>query len=137
MATLYRDKQTARIMERAEKVFSLRLAGFSYRKIADQLDISIDTVREDVKRITVEFPEQTARDLVAFQNLQLVEMMRPHYLKAIKGDSRSTGAMLKLMEHQAKLFSLFDIPQDNGMADAMSALNALAQSVKEQATQGG
>lgn len=122
MASLFRDKQDITIMKRAEKVRSLRLAGFTYRQIADQLDISIDTVRRDMDRITVEFPQQTVRELAAEQNDKLVEMMKPQFLKAAKGDHKAVNAMLKLLDHQAKLFGLYNVEMEGESSQAVEML---------------
>lgn len=131
MARLHRDKQQDHIMRRAEKVRSLRLAGFTYRQIADRMDIGVGTVKADLDRINVEFPQQTTRELVAEQNDKLVAMMAPQFLKAAAGDHRATTTMLKLMDHQAKLFGLYDADQDNGQGAAVDVLNAFIQAVKD------
>lgn len=123
MGNKFEDKRDIEIMKRADQVRSLRLAGFTYRQIANQKKISIDTVRRDLERVKIEYPARTARMLVADQNDQLVEMMRPQFLKAAKGDSRAATTMLKLMEHQANLFSLFDVKMDGESNKAVDALN--------------
>lgn len=122
MGFAHQDSQQDRIMRRAEKVRSLRLAGFTYRQIAEKLDVGIDTVRKDWDRIQVEYPEQTTRELVAEQNDKLIEMMKPHYLKAIKGDYKSTDRMVKLLDHQAKLFNAYNQESHDGVNDAKNSM---------------
>lgn len=117
MASLFRDKQKAEVMKRAEKVYSYRLAGFTYRQISDKVGVGVDTVRKDFQRMTVEYPEQTARDLVAEQNQKLVEMMKPQYLKAITGNGPAAKTMLELLRHQADLFGLIGLNADDGGMD--------------------
>ena len=131
MARLHRDKQQDHIMRRAEKVRSYRLAGFTYRQIADRMDIGVGTVKADLERLAVEYPKQTTRELVAEQNDKLVAMMAPQFLKAAGGDARAAATMLRLMDHQAKLFGLYDADQDNGQGAAVDVLNAFIQAVKD------
>ena len=45
MGNRHQDNQQDRIMRRAEKVRSLRLAGLSWRQIAEKLDIGVDTAQ--------------------------------------------------------------------------------------------
>ncbi|MGO1991977.1 MAG: sigma factor-like helix-turn-helix DNA-binding protein [Corynebacterium sp.] len=118
-------------MKRAEKTYSLRLAGFTYRQIGDKLNIGIDTVRKDIDRMKVEYPETTARDLVAEQRAKLVEMMKPQYLKAAGGDRKAAELMLKMMDHEAKLFRLYEQDQDNGQQGVADAFMAMGAAIRE------
>lgn len=129
MASLHRDTQQAHIMKRAEKVRSLRLAGLTYRQIGEKLNIGVGTVKEDLKRLAVEFPQQTTRELVAEQNDKLVEMMKPQFLKAAGGDQRAAATMLKLMEHQAKLWGLYDLDNNDGVNDAKHAMQTIVNAL--------
>ena len=129
MASLHRDTQQAHIMKRAEKVRSLRLAGLTYRQIGEKLNIGVGTVKEDLKRLAVEFPQQTTRELVAEQNDKLVEMMKPQFLKAAGGDQRAANTMLKLMEHQAKLWGLYDLDNNDGVNDAKHAMQTIVNAL--------
>jgi DNA-binding CsgD family transcriptional regulator len=130
----HQDTQQVQIMKRAEKTYSLRLAGFTYRQIGDKLNIGIDTVRKDIERMKVEFPETTARELVAEQRAKLVEMMKPQYLKAAGGDRKAAELMLKMMDHEAKLFRLYEQDQDNGQQAAVDAFKALGDAIRGTAT---
>lgn len=130
MGFAHQDTQQVQIMKRAEKTYSLRLAGFTYRQIGDKLNIGIDTVRKDIERMKVEFPETTARELVAEQRAKLVEMMKPQYLKAAGGDRKAAELMLKMMDHEAKLFRLYEQDQDNGQQAAVDAFKALGDAIR-------
>lgn len=133
MGFAHQDTQQVQIMKRAEKTYSLRLAGFTYRQIGDKLNIGIDTVRKDIERMKVEFPETTARELVAEQRAKLVEMMKPQYLKAAGGDRKAAELMLKMMDHEAKLFRLYEQDQDNGQQAAVDAFKALGDAIRSTA----
>ncbi|WP_448260982.1 sigma factor-like helix-turn-helix DNA-binding protein [Corynebacterium kalidii] len=133
MGFAHQDTQQVQIMKRAEKTYSLRLAGFTYRQIGDKLNIGIDTVRKDIERMKVEFPETTARELVAEQRAKLVEMMKPQYLKAAGGDRKAAELMLKMMDHEAKLFRLYEQDQDNGQQAAVDAFKALGDAIRGKA----
>lgn len=130
MGFAHQDTQQVQIMKRAEKTYSLRLAGFTYRQIGDKLNIGIDTVRKDIERLKVEYPETTARELVAEQRAKLVEMMKPQYLKAAGGDRKAAELMLKMMDHEAKLFRLYEQDQDNGQQAAVDAFKALGDAIR-------
>ena len=133
MGTLHQDLQNDRIYKRALKVRTMRLAGFTYQQIANKHTISVDTVRRDLERINVEFPEMAARQIVAEQDAQLVEMFRPFFLKAVAGNDKAANTALKIMEHRARLFNLFDLPQDAGQKAAEDKLNELMRTIGEAA----
>lgn len=134
MPSQYRDTKQDQIKERAEKVRNLRLAGFTYRQISEKVEVGIDTVKRDWERMQVEFPALTTRELVAEQNDKLVAMMKPHFLRAIGGDVKATNTMLKLMDHQAKLFGLYEPELDTGQATAVAALTDLVNAINGAAT---
>ena len=133
MGALHQDLQNDRIYKRALKVRVMRLAGFTYQQIAEKHKISVDTVRRDLDRINVEFPEMAARQIVAEQDAQLVEMFRPFFLKAVAGNDKAANTALKIMEHRARLFNLFDLPQDAGQKAAEDKLNELMRTIGEAA----
>lgn len=134
MASKNRDSQELRIYNRALKVRQYRLAGFTYQQIADKLDIGVKTVRADLERIKVEFPQRTIKELTAEQNAKLEMMMQPHYVRACAGDVKATDTMIRLLDHQAKLFGLYEPEVDTGQAAAQDALNALMGSLVAAAT---
>lgn len=133
MGTLNKDLRDDKIYQRAMKVRTLRLAGYTYQQIATNQKISLDTVKRDLNRIKVEFPELTARQIVAEQDQQLVEMFKPFFIKAVSGNDKAANTALKIMEHRAKLFNLFDLPQDAGQKAAEEKLNELIQSIGQAA----
>lgn len=124
-------KQQILIYERALKVRSMRIAGLTYQQIGMKLDISIDTVRADLKRIKVEFPEQAVKDITADQNAKIVLMLTPMVFKGAAGDTKAVQAAIKLMDHQAKLFGAYDTTPDNGQNAAMEMLAGFMQSTIE------
>lgn len=123
MARQHRDVEETIMRQRSAKVWQYRLMGFTQREIAEKLGISIDTVRRDIERVKVEYPEQTVKQLTLEQNEKLREMMKPQYIKAIKGDIKAAEVMLKMFDHQAKLFGLYDAQVDNGQSDAVAELS--------------
>ena len=133
MGSLHQDLQSDRVYKRALQVRTMRLAGFTYQQIATKHNISLDTVRRDLDRIKVEFPEMAARQIVAEQDAQLVEMFRPFFLKAVAGNDKAANTALKIMEHRARLFNLFDLPQDAGQKAAEDKLNELMRTIGEAA----
>lgn len=134
LGTLYRDTKQLDIMERAQKARTMRLAGLTYRQIGQKLDVSPDTVRKDLDRVKVDYPEQSIRELTALHHDRLEAMFTTHFLKACKGDPRALNGALKILDQQAKLWGLYEQEQDNGQAHAAEALASLIESVKDAAT---
>ncbi len=124
-------KNQIEIHERALKVRSMRIAGLTYQQIASKLKISIDTVRADLKRIKVEFPEQTAKELTADQNAKIELMLTPMVLKGAAGDTKAVQAAIRLMDHQAKLFGVYDVKPDSGQGAAMELLGSFMEATIE------
>lgn len=123
MGNKFEDKRDIEIVERAIKVRSMRLAGLTYLQISKKIGISIDTVRRDLERIKVDFPERTARELVALQNDKLEAMMTPQFLRAAAGDGKAADIMVKLLKHQSDLFNLPEVKHEGESNAAVDALN--------------
>lgn len=122
MGNKFEDKRDITITERALKVRSLRLAGLTYEQIGNKLNISIDTVRRDLERIKVDFPQRTARELVAIQNDKIEAMMTNQFIKAVSGNDKAISAMVKLLDHQAKLFNLYNLDMEGENSQAVEVL---------------
>lgn len=134
VGSLFRDTKDIEITQRAQKARTLRLAGYTYRQIADQLGVGTSTVKKDLERIKVDYPEQSIRELTAQQHERLEAMFTTHFLKACSGDTRALNGALKILDQQAKLWGLYEQEQDNGQAHAAEALASLIESVKDAAT---
>jgi hypothetical protein len=97
------------IAERRVRAFGLRKAGASYRQIAQQLSVSLNTAWADVTAELLELREQTKADAQEVRDLELQrcdEMILGLWPAVRKGDPRSVLAAAKVMERRAKLLGL-------------------------------
>ncbi len=95
------------LWERRMRALTLRNAGLTYAKIGDQQGTNAQTARSDVRAALREVINETAEDMLARQRSVLVDLQRAHYPAALQGDRDATGAVLRCLEHEAKLFGLY------------------------------
>ena len=95
MPAKHRDKEAIRLAERARKARDMRIVGLSYQQIADQLGVSTETVRTDIKRYTQDLPKEEAIEYRDHQ-VALHEMMISRWApKALKGDYKAAMVVAK------------------------------------------
>lgn len=95
------------LWERRMRALTMRNAGATYAKIAEQLGVSTLTVRKDVRLALREVIAETAEDMVARQRAVLLDMTRANYPAALQGDLGAQNAIVRCLEHEAKLFGLY------------------------------
>lgn len=95
------------LWERRMRALTMRNAGATYAKIAEQLGVSTLTVRKDVRLALREVISETAEDMVARQRAVLLDMTRANYPAALQGDLGAQNAIVRCLEHEAKLFGLY------------------------------
>lgn len=95
------------LWERRMRALTMRNAGATYAKIAEQFGVSTLTVRKDVRLALREVVSETAEDMVARQRGILLDMTRANYPAALQGDMAAQSAIVKCLEHEAKLFGLY------------------------------
>ena len=106
-------KQTQRDYDRAERkrnALELRLAGASYRDIADALQVSQATALQDCKEALADIPAQQADEMRTVELSRLDRLQRAVWPRAIKGDLQAVDRAIKIIDRRAKLFGL-DAPQ--------------------------
>ena len=106
-------KQTQRDYDRAERkrnALELRLAGASYRDIADALQVSPATALQDCKEALADIPAQQADEMRTVELSRLDRLQRAVWPRAIKGDLQAVDRAIKIIDRRAKLFGL-DAPQ--------------------------
>lgn len=96
--------------ERKRNALELRLAGASYRDIAQALDISPATAMQDCKEALADIPMQQADEMRTVELSRLDRLQRAVWPKAIKGDLQAVDRAIKIIDRRAKLFGL-DAPQ--------------------------
>lgn len=95
------------LWERRMRALTLRNAGLTYAKIGDQQGTNAKLARHDVRMALREVISETAEDMLARQRSVLADLQRAHYPAALQGDMAATAAVLKCLDHEAKLFGLF------------------------------
>ena len=106
-------KQTQRDYDRAERkrnALELRLAGASYRDIAQALEVSPATALQDCKEALADIPAQQADEMRTVELSRLDRLQRAVWPRAIKGDLQAVDRAIKIIDRRAKLFGL-DAPQ--------------------------
>jgi hypothetical protein len=95
------------LWERRMRALTLRNAGLTYAKIGDQQGTNAAAARNDVRMALREVINETAEDMLARQRSVLADLQRAHYPAALQGDRDATSAVLRCLEHEAKLFGLY------------------------------
>ncbi len=95
------------LWERRMRALTMRNAGATYARIADQMGLTTQTVRADVRKALREVINETAEDMLARQRSILLDLTRSNYAAALSGDRDATGVILRVLEHEAKLFGLY------------------------------
>lgn len=89
------------------RALTMRNAGATYAKIAEQFGVTTVTIRKDVRLALREVVSETAEDMVSRQRAILLDMTRANYPAALQGDLGAQSAIVKCLEHEAKLFGLY------------------------------
>ena len=106
-------KQTQREYDRAERkrnALELRLAGASYRDIAQALEVSPATALQDCKEALADIPAQQADEMRTVELSRLDRLQRAVWPRAVKGDLQAVDRAIKIIDRRAKVFGL-DAPQ--------------------------
>lgn len=123
MPAKHRDKDALRIAERARKARDMRIVGMSYPQIADQLGVSVGTVRSDIKRFTEDLPKEEAIEYRDHQ-VALHEMMISRWApKALKGDYKAAMVVAKYDQMRTDLLGTGKIEDDGGEQAASAAFD--------------
>ena len=97
--------------ERAAKALTMRNAGATYTRIAEQLNISEQMARNDVSRAIKEWVKVPAGEMVNRQRAILLDITRVEMPAALDPSSprhyEAQSKILQVLEHEAKLFGLY------------------------------
>lgn len=108
------------IAERRAKAFSLRKAGASYRQIAQQMAVSLNTAYADIQAELLELREQTKTDAADVRDMELQrcdEMILGLWPAVRRGDPKSVMAAVRVSERRAKLLGI-DAPSKQELTGA-------------------
>lgn len=130
MPALHRDKDNLRIAERARRARDMRIIGMSYQQIADQLGVSTETVRTDIKRYAQDLPKEEALEYRDHQ-VALHEMMISRWVpKALKGDYKAAMVVAKYDQLRTELLGTNRVEDDGGEQIAREELAAMMSAIK-------
>lgn len=130
MPAKHRDKEAIRLAERARKARDMRILGLSYQQIADQLGVSPETVRTDIKRYTQDLPKEEAIEYRDHQ-VALHEMMISRWApKALKGDYKAAMVVAKYDQLRTELLGTNRVEDDGGEQVARDDLATMIAAIK-------
>ncbi|WP_273407827.1 sigma factor-like helix-turn-helix DNA-binding protein [Corynebacterium ureicelerivorans] len=130
MPAKHRDKEAIRLAERARKARDMRILGLSYQQIADQLGVSTETVRTDIKRYTQDLPKEEALEYRDHQ-VALHEMMISRWVhKALKGDYKAAMVVAKYDQLRTELLGTARVEDDGGEQVARDDLATMIAAIK-------
>jgi len=107
--THVRTVKQEQLAARANEEVRLRRLGYSYREIAEKLDVSPSQVHADVQKVLEEIRKDTAEDAEAIRQMELerIDSVLPMVLEqATSGELKAIDAMVKLMDRRSKYLGL-------------------------------
>ena len=108
-------------MARRKQAFALRVRGHSYSEIARALHCSEGTACEDITAELFDLRTKTREDVEAVREMELSRcdaIVKGQWKKAMKGDNRCALAIIRAMDHRAKLLGLYaptEVKVEGGM----------------------
>jgi hypothetical protein len=94
-------------VERDRKIFALRLAGVSERRIAEELKCDAKQVEAALLRMTGTVPPNLRQRTLVMELDRLDALQKAHYAAAVQGGTSATVVTLKIMEARARLMGLY------------------------------
>lgn len=111
MSSGERDRRRLEVEERRAEALELRVAGYSYRAIAERLGCSVSTAHGLVDAALREVPAPGVERLRQVQGEQIDLVIRSLWPHVLKGSARHAEVLIRALERQAKLLGL-DAPQE-------------------------
>lgn len=131
MPSHYEDTHKLYQADRAAKARNLRILGYTYKQISDQLGVSPDTVRKDILRHIEDIPKEQALEYRDNQ-VALHEMMISKWApKALKGDYKAAMVVAKYDQLRAELLGTGRVDDDGGEQVARDELAAMMKAIKD------
>lgn len=105
-----RGRSVEKALRRA-KALQLKLAGYTYARIAQELGIHESQVYKDVQQAIRQYTEEPAREVREQELARLDGLLTSLWYKATTGDMFAVDRVIKIMERRAKLLGLDAPPQ--------------------------
>jgi hypothetical protein len=103
------DSKRINAAERRSMALELRLAGNSYREIANQTGASVSTIWEDINTGLLQLADQEQEKTKVLRQLELERLdalFAGHWTAASHGDVPASGIILRIADRRAKLLGL-------------------------------
>lgn len=109
--------------EKMREALQMRKEGVTYPDIARKLGYADHSgARGLVEKGLSELTREPAEELRDLELSRLDDIIRGMYPRMKEGDHNAANAMVKAMDHRAKLTGLYNMQSDNGSADAVKVL---------------
>ena len=95
------------LFERRMRSLTLRNSGATYSQIAQRMEVSEKTSRDDVRKALREVISEPAEDLMARQRSVLLDLQRANYPQALRGDKDAGRIVIDCLKHEAQLMGLY------------------------------
>ena len=136
MGSVKQDRNKLTAAERRKKAVDLRKAGATYDAIAQALQVTAKTARNDVQQALRDIPRESAEELRTIELQTLMTMQRAVWPALVTGQLGAVDRMIKIVQERAKLTGIY-APQrvDVGAADV--DLDEVADRLHKQMQAGG
>lgn len=123
-------------MDRDAKAVQLRLAGTEYDAIAKTLGYANKSHAWKAVDGVLRTQQREAGDALLNAELSRLDMMqRSLFTRALQGDEKAVGVVLRVMDHRAKITGLYEVqPQSNDDAIRSALAGFLAGAQAQHAT---
>ena len=101
------QKESAEV--RRHEALKLRMAGYTYELISQQLGVSVKTAHQDIRRVLRNRAKETSKDADALLELELAridELLLTYWPKAKIGDAESARIVLSALKRRVDLLGL-------------------------------
>ncbi|WP_306358678.1 MULTISPECIES: hypothetical protein [unclassified Nocardia] len=121
--------------QRQEKALKLRLAGASYRAIAEKLEISSSQAHRDVTEALAELKREPAQAVLDLELHRLDQMLLGLFKEAVSGNIKAVLAALRIMDRRARYLGLDNAAPPDTSVEARAALDEMHQAILAMAGQ--
>lgn len=100
------DMINEELLERRTKVMFLRNAGATLTKIAQEVGVSVGTVRKDLAIVRRDINNEQPEDVIARHRAVIFDIQRANYPAMMRGDKDAAATILRALDREAKLLGL-------------------------------
>ena len=100
------------VTQKRAQAMSFRLQGRTFEQIGRALGVTPGRAHQLVDEAMAATLQEPAERLRGLQLARLETAMRGIFGKVMKGDTKAIGPFLKIMDRQAKLLGLYELPKE-------------------------